>query len=179
MTTDQEPAFWPDLPDLTPRTLQDWGGGYAMREARRLVDDEAVRDLQWAAPLLSGKVFCPDGSSLEVRLNLRNLVFVENRCGCLKGRQGYICAHALALCLATMRQQKAALETRSQSAPPAQEKAAGTESRRSGRASPEEVQKKRSGAPTLSSERVTLRTITVHPDAPLLHPWFLLPPNFA
>ncbi len=72
-----------------------------MKEARGIVDGGRVKYHAWENKLLTGEVVGA-GQSFFPRLNLRSLTFAENRCNCMMGRRGNVCAHAIALCLASM-----------------------------------------------------------------------------
>ncbi len=85
-------------PQLSKQELVDMGGWAVYREATDIIAGKCVKKIHWTAPVLTGLIriggaeYCP-------RLNLRSLVFPENKCSCTKGRQGFICSHAVALCM--------------------------------------------------------------------------------
>ncbi|HQU09768.1 MAG: hypothetical protein B7X06_04000, partial [Verrucomicrobia bacterium 21-51-4] len=84
-------------PVLSKDVLVEMGGWAAYHEAERLVASDAVKECIWEAPVLHGRVEFA-GQVFFPKINLRSTLFAENRCSCVKGRQGMVCAHALALC---------------------------------------------------------------------------------
>ncbi len=95
----------PEPPRLTQNDLVDLGGWIVLKEAKQLFNSNAVKETVWEPPYLIGKIEIA-GTSIYPRLNLRSLTFAENKCSCIKGRQGMICSHAIALCLDIMEQKK-------------------------------------------------------------------------
>ena len=87
--------------ELNRDILVDLGGWAVLKEARGIVDGGRVKSYAWEAKSLTGEVVGA-GQSFFPRLNLRSLTFAENRCNCMMGRRGNVCAHAIALCLASM-----------------------------------------------------------------------------
>jgi superfamily II DNA or RNA helicase len=85
------------IPKLTKSILVDMGGWAAYKEAKHYVDNGAVKECVWESPLLKGRVEFA-GQIFFPKISLRSTTFPENTCSCVKGRQGMICAHALALC---------------------------------------------------------------------------------
>ncbi|MCD8483192.1 MAG: SNF2 family helicase [Verrucomicrobia bacterium] len=96
------PSDWSDLPDLSRDSLVDLAGWAVLKEAMALFDAGAVLSVSWNKPVLSGELRSSP-RHLRPRLNLRSLAFAENKCSCAKGIQGYVCAHAVALCIAAER----------------------------------------------------------------------------
>jgi len=91
-----------DFPDLSREDHVEMGGWTALRQARGLRDAEAVKVIDWSRPMLTGEV-ADGGETFKPELNLRSQAFVQNRCQCMTGRRGQVCAHALALCLIAKR----------------------------------------------------------------------------
>lgn len=87
--------------ELDNDILVDLGGWAAVKEAQQLVKDGCVQNFSWADKKISGKVHSGD-QEFRPSLNLRSITFAESRCSCIKGRRGAVCAHALALCLASI-----------------------------------------------------------------------------
>lgn len=83
---------------LSRDELVDLGGWAVLKEARGLVEAGAVKELAWEGKLLRGSIQL-GGQPFYPRLNLRSLTFAESQCNCRLGRQGFVCAHAIALCL--------------------------------------------------------------------------------
>jgi superfamily II DNA or RNA helicase len=92
-------AAYQDLPDLSTGVLVDMGGWPVLREARRLFESGAVKEISWERPFLKAQVEA-SGQKFALRLSLRSTAFAENSCPCPTGRRGLVCAHALAACLA-------------------------------------------------------------------------------
>ena len=97
--------LYQDLPDLSTGALVDMGGWPALREARRLFESGAVKTLAWEKPMLRAEVESV-GKVYSLRLALRSTAFAENSCPCDTGRKGFVCAHALAACLAAEARKK-------------------------------------------------------------------------
>jgi superfamily II DNA or RNA helicase len=89
------------MPEFTRDALVDLGGWSVLKEAKALVEAKRVKSLQWEGKVLSGIV---ETGAMRYfpRLNLRSLTFAENRCNCHSGKQGIVCAHAIALCIVEM-----------------------------------------------------------------------------
>lgn len=87
--------------ELNRDVLVDLAGWSVLKEARVLHEAGRVKHFEWQDKLLKGEV-AGAGTSFFPRLNLRSLTFAENRCNCATGRRGSVCAHAIALCLASM-----------------------------------------------------------------------------
>lgn len=91
---------------------KDWADTYGwtpVRAGRTLCDSGAVSEIVWAFPSLTGTVRAADGE-FRPALNLRSAAFTENRCGCVDGRRGKFCSHALALYFAYFKERFAAVE---------------------------------------------------------------------
>ncbi len=86
------------FPELEKGDLVDMGGWTVLKEARGLVAAKIIKDCVWVAPILQGMIQV-GGVKYYPRLNLRSVTFAENRCNCRTGKQGMICAHAIALCI--------------------------------------------------------------------------------
>lgn len=97
---------WSNLPDLSRDALVDLGGWAVFKEARALVEAGAVLSASWTPPVLAGEVRGAP-RNFHPQLNLRSLAFAENRCSCLNGRRGYVCAHSVALCIVAERKRRA------------------------------------------------------------------------
>jgi superfamily II DNA or RNA helicase len=91
-----------DLPDLSAGVLAEMGGWPVLREARALVERGAVKSVEWEKPYVRAFVEA-GGAKFTVKLSLRSTAFVENSCNCEKGRKGFVCAHAVAACIAIAR----------------------------------------------------------------------------
>lgn len=87
-----------ELPDLSRDVLVDLGGWAVLKEGRGMFEGAAVQSVRWEAPVLFGEVKS-GATSFFPRLNLKSLIFAENRCNCPEGRRGQVCAHAIAVCL--------------------------------------------------------------------------------
>ncbi|CAI8273580.1 MAG: RNA polymerase-associated protein RapA [Opitutia bacterium UBA7350] len=85
-------------PNFSHRFCVDLAGGQVYRQAEKLYEGGAVREIEWANSMLTGEVKGAAGI-YHPSLNLRSTVFVENECSCPVGRKGRICSHAIALCL--------------------------------------------------------------------------------
>ncbi len=94
MTVETEQPF----PELEKGDLVDLGGWSVLKEARGLIEANVIKECAWEAPILKGMIQM-GGAKYFPRLNLRSIAFAENKCNCRSGRQGMICAHAIALCL--------------------------------------------------------------------------------
>ena len=89
--------------ELNRDLLVDLGGWAVLKEARGIVDAGRVKSYRWENRVLTGEIAGATQAYFP-RLNLRSITFAENRCGCPQGRRGNVCAHAIALCLASMEQ---------------------------------------------------------------------------
>ncbi len=145
------PSFQ-DLPDLSRDALVELAGWEVLKEARALQGAGMVRSVTWEAPYLTAEVG-QGASKFHPRLNLRSKTFAENRCNCQRGRQGFICSHAIAACIeAEQRRHKSEVEAaRAVNMP----------------------------APVPEDTPPRLRTIQVDGAGPALYCAFLLPPNLA
>ncbi|HNX05278.1 MAG TPA: SNF2-related protein, partial [Opitutales bacterium] len=94
-----EKLIYQDLPDLSTGVLVDMGGWPALREARRLFESGSVKEVHWEKPFLKADIES-GGKKFSLKLALRSTAFAENSCPCETGRKGFVCAHALAACLA-------------------------------------------------------------------------------
>jgi len=150
----QSPLYT-DFPDLTRDMLVELGGAMALKEARRLCGHNAVESLRWERPILTGSVR-EKNHARKVRLNLRSMVFTENFCSCDTGRRGYVCSHALALCLEVERRREKALkEPTSQSG------------------ETEEAGPDQSPSPEIKD----IQSLRIDPEGTPLNLWILLPPS--
>lgn len=95
------------FPTLTQGDLVDLCGWTVLKEARGLLGRNAVAECVWEAPILRGRVEISTESYFP-KFNLRSTIFAENQCNCTRGRQGYVCSHAIALCLSRMEERKQA-----------------------------------------------------------------------
>jgi superfamily II DNA or RNA helicase len=93
-----------NLPDFTNEGLAEMASWTDLREARKLIEADAVRAVEWEHPVLRGSVD-DGGRTYEPRLNLRSLTFIQNQCQCRTGSSGRVCPHAIALCLAIRRRE--------------------------------------------------------------------------
>ncbi|MDP0500903.1 MAG: SNF2-related protein [Verrucomicrobiota bacterium JB022] len=98
--------MWDGLPDLSKNSLVDLAGWTILRAGQDLRREGAVRRVEWNAPHLTGEIRL-GGRDFRPTLNLRSLAFAENRCTCGEGRRGYMCEHALALCVEAERRREA------------------------------------------------------------------------
>lgn len=87
--------------DLSRDLLVDLGGWDVLKEARVLVDRGCVKEVIWHDKVITGVVET-GGRTLRPRLDLATAPFAENRCSCAYGRNGMVCAHAIALCLSDL-----------------------------------------------------------------------------
>ena len=87
--------------ELDKDLLVDLGGWSVLKEAQGLQESGCVRETDWDKKVLRGTVQVGDKNYFP-RLNFRSTIFAENRCNCLPGQSGQICAHAIALCLEEM-----------------------------------------------------------------------------
>jgi superfamily II DNA or RNA helicase len=102
-----EPLIYQDLPDLSTGVLVDMAGWPALREARKLYDAGAVKSVEWKKPYLTAEL-AVGPMKFALRLALRSTAFAENSCNCDTGRKGFVCAHALAACLAAVHKKEEA-----------------------------------------------------------------------
>ena len=87
--------------DLNREILVDLSGWAVLKEATQLYENGCVKHFRWDQKSISGEV--SSGAVLfKPTLNLRSLTFASNRCSCVQGRRGNVCAHAVALCLASI-----------------------------------------------------------------------------
>ncbi|KAF0094642.1 MAG: SNF2-like protein [Puniceicoccaceae bacterium 5H] len=98
--------MWDGLPDLSKNSLVDLAGWSMLRAGQDLRREGAVRRIEWNAPRLTGEVRL-GGRDFRPTINLRSLAFAENRCSCGEGRRGYMCEHAIALCVEAERRREA------------------------------------------------------------------------
>lgn len=98
-----------DFPDLERKDYTELASSLILKAARALFKENAVKELEWEKPKLTGLVE-EAGEVYAPELNLRSLVFTENRCSCETGRRGLVCRHALALCLEIERQREKAIQ---------------------------------------------------------------------
>ncbi|HEY2123618.1 MAG TPA: hypothetical protein VGH07_08495, partial [Chthoniobacterales bacterium] len=88
---------------ITERFLMDTGGWQAMKHAKALLEMGRVISVNYTPPVLRGLV---REGEVEFRagLKIRSYTDVENICSCRESREwGTICAHSLALGLASIR----------------------------------------------------------------------------
>lgn len=86
------------LPVLDKNTLVELGGWTAFKQAKNLNLSGAVHKCNWNYPMLKGEVGSGPNRFFP-SLNLRSTLFAESKCNCSSGRKGYVCEHALALCI--------------------------------------------------------------------------------
>lgn len=84
--------------DLSRDLLVDLGGWDVLKEAGVLVERGCVKEVIWHDKVITGVVES-GGRTIRPRLDLAASPFAENRCSCAYGRNGMVCAHAIALCL--------------------------------------------------------------------------------
>src|ERR1700740_1475989 len=96
---------------LTERFLMNTGGWQALKHAKALVQMGRVVSYNYTPPVLRGLV--RDGETeYRAGLKIRSYTDVENLCSCRESRDwGIICAHSLALGLASIRFEKAPTKT--------------------------------------------------------------------
>ena len=102
MDLDEKP-----FPTLTQGDLVDLCGWAVLKEARGLLRGNAVVECRWEAPILRGRVEVSTETYFP-KFNLRSVTFAENQCNCTRGGRGYVCSHAIALCLSLMEARKQA-----------------------------------------------------------------------
>ncbi len=92
---------------ITERFLLDTGGFPALKHAKALVQMGRVVSFQYSPPILRGLV--REGETeYRAGLKIRSYTDVENLCSCRDSREwGTICAHSLALGLASIRPERA------------------------------------------------------------------------
>src|SRR6202047_3419967 len=92
---------------ITERFLMDTGGWQALKHAKALVQMGRVVSYNYSAPILRGLV--REGETeYRAGLKIRSYTDVENLCSCRDSREwGTICAHSLALGLASIRPETA------------------------------------------------------------------------
>lgn len=78
--------------------LIELSSGLVYQQAERLFEGAAVASVEWASPVLRGRVKGVE-QSYAPELNLRSTVFAECRCTCPDGRKRKVCAHAIAIAL--------------------------------------------------------------------------------
>ena len=155
-----------DLPDLSTGVLVDMAGWPALREARKLAECGAVKSVEWKKPILTAEIVVGQ-AKFFVKLALRSTAFAENQCNCDTGRKGFVCAHAVAACLAVVKK-KEALEDAAKHPEAALD------------AKHREQEKARENRPVV--ERPTpsmLFSFNVDANGTPLECRFILPPNFA
>jgi hypothetical protein len=88
---------------ITERFLMDTGGWQALKHAKALVEMGRVVSFHYSPPILRGLV--REGETeYRAGLKIRGYTDVENLCSCRDSREwGTICAHSLALGLASIR----------------------------------------------------------------------------
>jgi superfamily II DNA or RNA helicase len=88
---------------ITERFLMDTGGWPAMKHAKALVEMGRVISVKYQPPVLQGVVREGD-TEYRAGLKIEDYSRVENLCSCRESRQwGKICAHSLAIGLASIR----------------------------------------------------------------------------
>lgn len=90
---------------LSKDLLVDLGGWSLLREGKEIFEGGCVKSTEWDEKTLQGLVKVGD-TKFHPRLNLRSSVFATNKCNCMTGRKGQVCAHAIALCLQEMEPKK-------------------------------------------------------------------------
>lgn len=91
--------------ELSRDLLVDLGGWDVLKEAKTLLERGCVKEVFWQDKVISGIVET-GGRVWRPRLDLAAAPFAENRCSCAYGRNGMVCAHAIALCLREMESAK-------------------------------------------------------------------------
>src|ERR1700758_3772446 len=102
---------------ITERFLIDTGGWQVLKHAKALLEMGRVVSFNYTPPVLLGLV---REGEIEYRagLKIRSYTDVENLCSCRDSRDwGTICAHSLALGLASIRFEKAPTKTATAPAP--------------------------------------------------------------
>jgi hypothetical protein len=88
---------------ITERFLIDTGGWQALKHAKALVQMGRVVSVNYSPPVLHGLVREGD-TEYRAGLKIRSYTDVENLCSCRDSREwGTICAHSLAVGLASIR----------------------------------------------------------------------------
>lgn len=153
-----------DFPDLERKDYVELSSSLILREARALFQAGGVKHLEWEKPMLTGLVE-EEGETYTPELNLRSLVFTENRCSCETGRRGLVCRHALALCLEVERRREEAIQQAIEEAEEAKAKSATRDPQPKDRIAQPETR-------TLQSA-----TVKRDPHGKPLGLWLFLPPN--
>ncbi len=87
-----------DIP-FTRKTLVDWAGAQAVRDAENLVKRDGVLDAVYDPPVVKGAILW-NNRALRTSLRILPDGNVENRCPCYTNRErGMVCAHVIALAL--------------------------------------------------------------------------------
>ncbi len=82
---------------LTEKFFISIGGWDVMKRARALQAAGAVREAEWVAPVLKGRIVA-DGREFQAGLKIKNPLDIENLCPCRDSRsRGIICAHSIAV----------------------------------------------------------------------------------
>jgi superfamily II DNA or RNA helicase len=104
--------------EITERFLMDTGGWQALKHAKALVQMGRVVSFNYSPPILRGLV--REGETeYRAGLKIRSYTDVENLCSCRDSREwGTICAHSLALGLASIRPKIAPMKPAEGPVPP-------------------------------------------------------------
>ena len=109
-----------EVPEITKDLLIDLGGWELFKEAKSQVQTGIVKEYEWKAPYLCGKLRSRAGI-YRPRIDLRRPNVPSTECNCRKGQLGMACAHAVTLAFHVMLDQnkvEASPESEQQEAPP-------------------------------------------------------------
>ncbi|OVE76379.1 hypothetical protein BVX97_01190 [bacterium E08(2017)] len=82
---------------ITRKTLLDWGGQQALRDAQSLVDNGQVLEAEYIPPHIKGSIL-HNNRALETSCEILPDNSIENQCPCYTNKErGLVCPHILAL----------------------------------------------------------------------------------